>query len=232
MISYGSIMNEDDYLSISGLSHLIFCERRFALVHIEQIWVDNQYTAEGSILHERVHSNSAESRRNVRYAFGLSLISRRLGLIGKADTVEFRRTDNSKNISGNNVAIQLSGVQGLWQPLIVEYKSGSPKIGDSNIVQLCAQAICLEEMLNVNIDQGAIFYGKIRKRLNVEFDENLRKKTEHYAERLHTVFRFGKTVPPLKNDKRCKKCSLYPLCMPDVLKDNIEDYLYRSLSKD
>ena len=139
---------EDDLLPLSGLQHLLFCERQCALIHIEQVWAENVLTAEGRIMHERVHEEGKESRGDVRIEFGMPLRSLRLGLIAKADVVEFHRDREYPD--------------DLWRPFPVEYKRGKPKKGNFDKVQLCGQAMCLEEMLDVEIPAGALFYGKTR----------------------------------------------------------------------
>src|SRR6266542_4457015 len=142
---------EDDLLPLSALQHLIFCERQCALIHIEQIWADNVLTVEGTFLHERTDSAAMESRASVRIARGLALHSLRLGLSGKADVVEFHRAGDDRP------GTTLPGVSGRWVPVPVEYKRGKPKQDDSDRVQLCAQAVCLEEMLAVSVPSGALF---------------------------------------------------------------------------
>ncbi len=189
---------EDDLLQLSALQHLLFCERQCALIHIEQAWEENRLTAEGRVLHERVHESGDESRGSVRIVRGLRLRSLRLGLAGMADVVEFRRVD----------------LKSQKTPFPVEYKRGKPKPDDCDLVQLCAQAICLEEMLNCEIPAGALFYGKTRRRLEVEFTEELRLKTAATAERLHKLVEAGVT-PPAVYEKKCKACSLFSLCMPE-----------------
>ena len=127
----------DDLLPLSALQHIVFCERQCALIYTEQAWTENRLTVEGKIMHERVHDESRESRGDVRIDYGVSLRSLRLGLIGKADVVEFHRQPD-----------------GSWRPFPVEYKRGKPKADDCDKVQLCAQAICLEEMLSVRSRRG------------------------------------------------------------------------------
>ena len=204
---------EDDLLPISALSHLLFCERRCALVHIEQIWDENRLTAEGRVLHERVDAGGAESRGNVRIAFGVRLRSMRLGLIGRADVVELHKTGQG------------------WIPFPVEYKRGKPKADSSDKVQLCAQAICLEEMLKVAIREGALFYGTTRRRENVALDNALRNLTETTAERLHCLFKIGKT-PPAIYKKKCNSCSLISVCLPKTTgrQKSAAEYLNRMLN--
>jgi CRISPR-associated exonuclease Cas4 len=194
-------MHECDLLlPISALSHLQFCERRCALIHIEQAWEENRFTAEGRILHEKVHELGDEMRAGVKIARALQLRSFRLGLSGIADVVEFHR-DKDK---------------GTWQPFPVEYKRGKPKAESCDTVQICAQAMCLEEMLEVEVPSGALFYGKTRRRLDVAFDNELRALTIETAERLHKLINSGKT-PPARYDERCEHCSLNDICMPKAL---------------
>ena len=144
---------EDDLLPLSGLQHMLFCERQCALIHVEQVWAENRLTAEGRIMHDRVHEADRVSRGDIRVEYAMPLRSLRLGLIAKADVVEFHREMET-------------GENGLekWRPFPVEYKHGKPKKDNSDKVQLCAQAMCLEEMLDVEIPDGAIFYGKTRRR--------------------------------------------------------------------
>jgi len=190
--------SEDDLIMLSALQHIVFCKRQCALIHIEQAWTENVFTAEGRIMHEKADSNKFESRGNVRIDYSVPLRSIRLGLIGKADVVEFHKTDD-----------------GTWQPFPVEYKRGKPKIDDSDKVQLCAQAICLEEMLNVEISEGALFYGQTQRREDVVFDNALRMETEETARRVHELIASGVT-PKAEYSAKCKKCSLLELCLPKV----------------
>ncbi|MBI3986818.1 MAG: CRISPR-associated protein Cas4 [Lentisphaerae bacterium] len=193
---------EDELLPISALQHLAFCERQCALIHVEQAWAENRLTAEGRILHDKVHEADAESRGDVRVVRGLRLRSLRLGLIGMADVVEFHRPSAELKTSE-------------WQPFPVEYKRGKPKHDTCDDIQLCAQAMCLEEMLNCRIPAGALFYGAIRRRHDVVFDAALRQKTEDTALRLHELVAAGIT-PPACYGKKCENCSLLSLCMPET----------------
>jgi CRISPR-associated exonuclease Cas4 len=191
----GAVFAEDDLLPLSALQHLQFCERQCALIHVEQVWADNRLTVEGSHLHRRADSGEAESRGGVRTERGVALRSLRLGLIGKADVVEFHCTG------------------GVWLPFPVEYKRGKPKHDRSDEVQLCAQALCLEEMLRVEIVGGALFYGTTRRREDVAFDASLRGATEDAAARLHALIASGVT-PRAVREPKCDSCSLLNLCLP------------------
>lgn len=198
---------EDELLPISALQHLLFCERRAALVHIEGLWDDNLFTTEGSLLHERADETSTEVRGDVRIARGLRLRSLRLGLTGKADVVEFHCA------SVGEAGVRLDGVAGLWQPMPVEYKRGALRKEEGYEVQLCAQALSLEEMLNVGIPAGAIYYGKTRRRLDIAFDEKLRRETEAAVEHLHELLE-GHATPHAARGPKCERCSLVDLCLP------------------
>jgi len=202
---------EDDLIPLSALQHLLFCERQCALIHVEQVWVENLFTAEGRIMHERVDTGNRESRGNIRIEYGMPLRSLRLGLTGKADVVEFHLlSDNS--LSG-------SKARKKWQPFPVEYKRGRPKKDNCDKVQLCAQALCLEEMLNTEIPEGALFYGKTRRRQDVEFDRTLRLETEKAAKRVHELIKAGKTPKPVYS-KKCDSCSFVGLCLPKTIEKN------------
>lgn len=211
------MFSESDLLPISALQHLAFCERQWALIHLEQQWGENRLTAEGRVLHERVHEQESESRGDLRIARGLRLRSLRLGLSGIADVVEFRQAMNeSQQPSGSLLtSICLAGAGGRWKPYPVEYKRGKPKPDRCDEVQLCAQALCLEEMLGVHISCAAIFYGRPRRRTEVALDSSLREETEALAERLHELFRLG-TTPVAVYSKKCRSCSLLDRCHPKV----------------
>ncbi|MFH1741355.1 MAG: CRISPR-associated protein Cas4 [bacterium] len=203
--------SQDDLLPLSLLQHLVFCERRAMLVYLEQLWQDNIFTAEGTFLHEKVDAEQhVETRGDTRIARGVPLRSLRLGLSGKADVVEFHRLDRHET---SPEGVPLPGVSGLWQPFPVEYKRGRLRREGSFEVQLCAQALCLEEMLHTEIPAGALFYGKTRRRLEIEFDSKLRTRTETAAARLHQLAR-ERNTPPARYEKKCDKCSLVNLCMP------------------
>ena len=202
---------EDDLIMLSALQHFAFCPRQCALIHIEQIWLESGLTAEGRIMHEKVHEQDRQSRGSVRIEYGVPLRSLRLGLIGKADVVEFHRVSKD-----------------LWRPFPVEYKRGKPKLDHCDLIQLCAQAVCLEEMLSVSVSSGAIFYGRTRRRFDVSFDDALRGETEDAANGAHTLIASGIT-PPAVYEKRCKSCSLIGECLPKPVgkKVSVKRYLAR-----
>jgi CRISPR-associated exonuclease Cas4 len=208
--------DEDDLIMISALQHFAFCPRQCALIHIEQLWQESGLTAEGHIMHEHVHEGGDESRGPVKIARGVPLRSLKLGLIGKADVVEFHRVEKNR-----------------WQPFPVEYKRGKPKVDHCDKIQLCAQAICLEEMLNVSVPEGAIFYGRIRRRLDVKFDETLRCETEEAANKTRQLIASGITPPPVY-ERRCESCSLVNECLPEKIekKSSVKRYLQRMVAGD
>jgi CRISPR-associated exonuclease Cas4 len=202
--------NEDDSIAVSALQHFVYCERRAALIFLERIWEDNVFTAEGSQLHKKAHESSAEKRGDVRIVRGLALASRKLGLVGKSDVVEFHRA--GEGCAGAAV----EGWSGRWIPFPVEYKRGGRRRELSFEVQLCAEAMCLEEMLGVAVPAGAIFYGKTARRMAVTFDDGLRLQTRRAAEGLRALLHKGMTPAPHYSPK-CDKCSLAPVCMPRAL---------------
>ena len=199
--------SEDELLPISALQHLLFCERQCALIHIERIWNENGLTAAGRVLHEKVDAGEPECRAGVHIRRGLQLRSLALGLSGIADVVEF-------------------APEGI---LPVEYKHGRPKTADCDRVQLCAQALCLEEMLSVSVAQGALFYGKTRRREPVVFDAALRALTIQTAGRLHMLIDSGQT-PAASYTPACEQCSLLEICLPKARERSVQAYLKRMLS--
>lgn len=214
------MFSEDQLLPLSALQHLLFCERQCALIHVEQAWEENRLTVEGRNLHERVHAQDGETRPGVRIARGLRLRSLRLGLAGIADVVEFHHEART-------------AAKGPGQPFPVEYKRGKPKPDESDKVQLCAQALCLEEMLECTIPRGALFYGTTRRRLEVEFDAPLRDLTARTAVRLHSLVEGGGT-PPAVYGPKCETCSLLHLCLPRPRRNEgaVKRYLERMIAAD
>lgn len=202
--------SEDDLLPLSGLQHLAFCERQWALIHIERQWEENRFTAEGRVNHDRVHEGGNESRRSLLSVNGLALHNCRLGISGQADTVEFRRGESGPESTA------LPGREGFWTPFPVEHKRGKPKRQICDLVQICAQALCLEEMLKVAVPRGALFYLTARRRLDVEFSPVLRAQTERLCVRMHKLFGNRQTPAPILT-RACGKCSLREVCLPDSL---------------
>ena len=232
------MFGEDDLLPIRTLADLVFCERRAALHQIEGVWEENVFTAEGTLIHQRVHGEEAlESRGDVRIARGLRLRSLRLGLAGVADVVEFHRCPTIGQATPQNpnapaVGVPLPGARGLWIPFPVEYKRGRLRHEEGYEVQLCAQALCLEEMLGAVVPAGAVFYGKPRRRLEIAFSNELRTQTENAAARLHELARLAVTPPPIYG-KKCESCSLLSLCMPKRLskRPSVENYIQSAMGE-
>ena len=180
----------EDALPISGLQHLAFCPRQWALIHLEQTWAENRLTAEGKLLHEKADLPGQSRRGQVRTVRGLMLESREHRLSGRADVVEFRP-----------------------EPFPVEYKRGKRKPNDCDLVQLCAQALCLEEMLGVSVHAGAIFYGNPRRRMDVDFTAGLRSRTVSLAAEMHRLYA-TRTTPAARPAAHCRSCSLVDVCLP------------------
>ncbi len=201
-------MSDDTQLvMLSALQHYAYCPRQFALIHVEQVWAENYFTAHGNLLHERVDRCEPEQRGNVRYERGVSVISHQLRISGKLDLLEVEGKPPAKYFP-------------------VEYKRGKPKVEDWDKIQLCAQALCLEEMRGVSIEKGALWYWQVRKREPVVFDEALRNVTLVAIEGTHKVLVSGNTPPPTDQKKRCKACSLVDLCEPEAFRsDRSRDYI-------
>ncbi len=212
---------EEEYLLLSGLQHFAFCRRQWALIHIEQQWQENLRTVEGDLFHQRAHDEQVRERRGDRLILrGLSVVSPELGISGKCDVVEFYK--NSKGIA-------LHGEEGLWIPFPVEYKRGAPKSHQADELQLCAQAMCLEEMLCCTISEGALFYGETRRRVSVSFNSELRQQVCNMVEEMHQFSRRGHT-PKAKPTKGCGACSLKEICLPVLMKGkNVDTYLRQNM---
>ena len=209
---------DDDLRPLSALQHLAFCPRQCALIHGEQAWAENRLTAEGRILHDRADSGESETRGNLRIARGVRLASHRLGLSGIADVVEFRREATPEGAA-------------VWRPFPVEYKRGKPKSHDADRIQLCAQALCLEEMLDITVPEGALFYGKPRRREVVAFSPELRQRVEDLAARLQALLRETGLPPPLAGDTRCGACSLVEICRPGLAGRSARAWTARAVAR-
>ncbi|MBF0294254.1 MAG: CRISPR-associated protein Cas4 [Magnetococcales bacterium] len=190
--------SEEGYAPLSALQHLIYCERQCALIHLEGVWIDNRRTAEGNVLHARVHEETGEGRPGLRIARGLPVASEALGLIGQCDVVEFH-----------------VGTGSHWRAIVpVEYKRGRSKSHEADRIQLCAQGLCLEEMLGQPVTKGALFYGESRRREVVELTPELRRATGEAARRLHGLLAGGVTPPGVYRAGVCRGCSLLEVCLP------------------
>lgn len=211
----------DDCLMISGLQHFRFCRRQWALIHIEQQWAENLRTTEGALLHERAHDEQLRERRgDTIITRSLRVYSLTIGLSGQCDVVEFHRDERG---------VPLHGYEGTWLPFPVEYKRGRAKQDGCDELQLCAQAMCLEEMLCTAVPDGALYYGETRRRVPVSFSEPLRAEVRACLTEMHDLFRRGHT-PKVKPARACSACSLKDLCLPRLLSArSVSDYLRESL---
>ncbi len=222
------MFSEDELLPLSGLQHMAFCERRWALVQIEGIWEENRFTAEGNVLHEKAHSGDIESRPGVLIRRTVPIHSFRLGLSGQADIVEFQP------LKSGEPGLALTGRRGFWRPYPIEYKRSRDKAGSlAYRIQLCAQALCLEEMLSVEIGEGAVYDGSAKRRQPVAFDDQLRHSVEGLASHMHQLFKNRATpLPVLK--KACQSCSLKERCFPETLatQRSVHSYYRRFLAED
>lgn len=204
---------DNDYLAISALQHYAYCPRQFALIHVEQVWSENRFTAEGKILHERVDSQENEQRGSVRYERSVMLTSEKYQIKGKMDLLEIHQSD------------------AVTRYFPVEYKRGKPKVEHWDKLQLCAQALCLEEMQEISIEQGALWYWEVRQREQVLLDEELRLETIHAIEQASLIRQQGITPKPIDNAKRCRGCSLYSLCEPNTFKKDWSEQYIESIGE-
>lgn len=220
-----NVLLEEDYLYLSGIQHFVFCSRQWALIHIEQSWRDNIFTFKGQQLHEKTNNPFiSEKRGKVLVSRALPLVSHKLKLFGVADVVEFKRVEED--------GIRIPNRRGLWQPSPVEYKVGRPKMTECDLVQLCAQAICLEEKFGVKIAKANMFYGKTRRRLEIEINTSLRVKTQTAVDEMYELFEKGITPPPEVRGA-CAKCSLVDLCLPKLArKQTVNSYLANALKSE
>ena len=210
---------EEEYLQLSGLQHFRFCRRQWALIHIENLWAENGRTVDGGILHERAHdAGLREKRPGLIVTRSLAVSSPVLGVSGACDVVEFRRSAEG---------VPLEGESGLFQPYPVEYKRGAPREDRANEWQLCGQAMCLEEMLCCDIPKGALYFGEIRRRVEVEFTPELRREVMDALAEMHRLYKRGYT-PRVKPTKGCNACSLKDLCLPKLARcGSVKSYLQR-----
>lgn len=188
-----------DPFPLSALQHAVYCMRQAALIHLERMWEENRFTAEGDVLHAVTDKGGRRSGRGVRRVSSLPLSSARLNLTGIADLVEFTAQGD------------------IETAFPVEYKRGKPKLHRADEVQLCAQALCLEEMTGTPVPQGALFYAQTKRRVTVPFDTDLRRLTEDIVAELAQVLANTTTPPPTPHRTRCRACSLIDLCRPDTV---------------
>mgnify|MGYP005777200087 CR=1 FL=1 len=196
--------SDDDLLPLSGLQHMAFCERQWALIHVEGLWEESSDTLRGRFFHERVDTAGYSCRAGVRAERNVRLVSHRLGIYGVADIVEYHP-------------------EGDVPVMPVEYKVGKPKVEDWDRLQVCAQALCLEEMEGARIDAGALFYGETRRREDVEITRELRERVASLAQRMHELFAQGLT-PMGENSGKCNRCSLQNECLPRIIGRRVDKY--------
>lgn len=208
---------EEDFLQLAGLQHFTFCRRQWALIHIEQQWVENVLTVKGNLFHEKVHDGySSEKRKDIIVSRGMPVHSRMLGISGECDVVEFIRAEGG---------ILLPGREGLYTVHPVEYKRGRSKPTDEDRMQLTAQTICLEEMFVTEIPKAYLFYGETRRRECVEITEELRSQCKKLLQEMHQLYDRGYT-PEVKKTKKCEACSLKEICLPKLGKrKDVKSYI-------
>lgn len=215
---------EDDYLMISGIQHFKFCRRQWALIHIEQQWEENAHTVTGELMHKKVHDPSLkEKRKDMIIARALPVASRKLGISGECDLVEFHKSEEG---------IRLHGHRGVYTVYPVEYKKGKPKLSEEDKLQLAAQTMCLEEMFCTEIPEGAIFYGETRRRETVAITEDLRDEVVRMFQEMHDYYRRQYT-PKVRYNKACNACSLKEICLPKLGKTvSVKAYIEKSLKEE
>ena len=199
-------MEQEDWIQLSSLQHYVFCPRQCGLIHVAGIWKENLFTAKGTVMHKKVDSEEDEIRNNKHIVRSLNVYSREYGLSGRADVVEFTEHDNTISVYP------------------VEYKVGKPKSHLADEIQLCAQALCLEEMMNTTIPQAALFYGKTRHRLDIELTGILRDRTRDTIMKVHKIIK-SEIIPEAKYEKKCDTCSIYDACQPKLTGRRITKYI-------
>ncbi|MGI6069019.1 MAG: CRISPR-associated protein Cas4 [Blautia sp.] len=212
---------EENYLMLSGIQHFQFCRRQWALIHLEQQWEENVHTVIGELMHRKVHDPALSEKRNdIIIVRALPVSSRKMGVSGECDLVEFHKAEDG---------VSLHGHRGLYKIYPIEYKKGKPKSSDEDILQLVAQAMCLEEMFSTVIHEGAIFYGETRKREKIAITVELRQKVEEMFREMHQYFQRGYT-PKVKVTKKCSSCSLKEICLPKLEKTvSVKEYLRQAM---
>jgi CRISPR-associated exonuclease Cas4 len=238
------MFTEDQLLPLSALQHWLYCPRQCGLIHLEQAWAENRFTAEGQVLHKKAHDGADENKAGVRITRGMSVRSLELGIVGQCDIVEFAagaagggdlkceisdlrgegRGDLKSEISNlkgegrGDLKSQISDFKSTGSVRPVEYKRGKPKSHRADEVQLCAQAMCLEEMLGVTIPEGCLYYGEKRRRTEIAFDAALRQLVAETAVALHAMIDSRETPLAEYESRRCDACSLIDLCQPKAMR--------------
>ena len=215
---------EDDFLMISGIQHFKFCRRQWALIHIEQQWAENVHTVMGGLMHKKAHDPCAlEKRNDMLVTRALPVSSKSMGVSGECDVVEFHRREDG---------VKLHGHRGLFQIYPVEYKKGKPKATEEDILQLTAQAMCLEEMFSAEISEGAIFYGETRRRERVEITQELKGEVRQLFREMRQYYD-KRYTPKVKWSKSCSACSLQDICLPKLGKAvSVKSYMSKALSEE
>jgi CRISPR-associated exonuclease Cas4 len=228
------MFDEDQFIPISALQHWLYCPRQCALIHVEQAWAENKFTAEGRVMHENAHEGADETKAGVRITRGMPVVSQALGITGQCDVVEFhplgenlkfeisdlRGSDSESSVDAaeGNFKSQISNFKFARSVVPVEYKRGKPKAHRADEVQLCAQGMCLEEMLGISIGGGCLYYGEKRRRTDVAFDEELRELVRKTAMEIRACFASGITPTAEYDERRCDACSLIDLCQPQAMR--------------
>lgn len=215
---------EDDFLMLSGIQHFKFCRRQWALIHIEQQWAENVHTVVGELMHKKAHDPMiTEKRKDVLIARALPVSSRSMGISGECDVVEFHKCEDG---------VSLHGHRGLYEIFPIEYKKGKPKTTEEDILQLTAQAMCLEEMFSAEILKGAIFYGETRKREEITFSDELRKEVREMFTEMHQYYD-RKYTPRVRWNKGCNGCSLKDICLPKLGKaESVKSYMNQAMKEE
>lgn len=216
--------SDEDFIQLAGLQHFSFCRRQWALIHIEQQWVENVFTVKGDIFHKNAHNGySSEKRKDILISRGMPVHSRELGISGECDIVEFIKMADG---------ISLPGREGKYRVYPVEYKRGKSKITDEDRLQLTAQVICLEEMFVTDIPEAYLFYGETRRRERVEITQELRAECGKLLKEMHGLYARGYT-PVVKKTKKCETCSLKEICLPKLEKSKkVTSYVAGYLDED
>ncbi|WP_255301189.1 CRISPR-associated protein Cas4 [Bacillus sp. Marseille-P3800] len=211
------VNNEDEYLMLSGLQHFQFCKRQWALIHIEQQWEENVKTIEGQHLHKKADQPFIKEKRGEKLIVrGMPIQSHELKLSGICDVVEFHASKDG---------VPIHGIDGTYLPFPIEYKRGKPKKGDEDVVQLAAQAICLEDMLVCKVDVGYLFYNEIKHRVEVPITDKLKQHVRNITIEMHDYYRRRHT-PKVKTGDFCKSCSLQHICLPKLMnKQTVKRYI-------
>ena len=210
------MIESEEYLMLSGIQHFAYCRRQWALIHIEQQWQENERTVDGKLFHKVAHDAEAvEKRGDIIITRGLHIKSEVYKVSGICDVVEFHKAQEG---------ITLQKYEGLWKPYPIEYKKGKPKENNADELQLCCQAMCLEEMLLCEISSGSLFYGETRRRKNVEFTTELRTQAKKMLEEMQELWRRGYT-PQVKPQKGCNACSLKDICVPRLQNSSVTSYI-------